>query len=136
MLTDEASILGVADGGAHVGLICDAGSPTFLLSHWARDRKRGPGLPLEFLVHKQSRQTALAYGLTDRGLLAPGYKADINVIDFERLRLLKPEVVYDLPAGGKRLMQHADGYRHTFVAGVETLCDGEHTGALPGTLLR
>ena len=136
MLTDEASILGVADGGAHVGLICDAGSPTFLLSHWAPDRKRGPGLPLEFLVHKQTRQTALAYGLTDRGLLAPGYKADINVIDFERLRLRKPEVIYDLPAGGRRLMQHAEGYRHTFVAGAETLCDGKHTGTLPGKLLR
>jgi N-acyl-D-aspartate/D-glutamate deacylase len=136
MLTDEATVLGVADGGAHVGVICDAGSPTFLLSHWARDRKRGPGLPLEFLVHKQTRQTALAYGLADRGLLAPGYKADINVIDFERLRLLKPHVVYDLPAGGKRLMQHAEGYRHTFVAGLETVCDGEHTGQLPGRLLR
>ena len=136
MLTDDATVLGVADGGAHVGLICDASSPTFLLSHWARDRKRGPGLPLEFLVHKQTRQTALAYGLADRGLLAPGYKADINVIDFERLRLLKPHVVYDLPAGGKRLMQRADGYRHTFVAGCETVCDGVHTGALPGKLLR
>jgi len=136
MLTDEATVLGVADGGAHVGVICDAGAPTFLLSHWARDRKRGPGLPLEFLVHKQTRQTALAYGLADRGLLAPGYKADINVIDFERLRLLMPQVVYDLPAGGKRLMQHAEGYRHTFVAGRETVCDGEHTGQLPGRLLR
>jgi N-acyl-D-aspartate/D-glutamate deacylase len=136
MLTDEATVLGVADGGAHVGLICDAGSPTFLLSHWARDRKRGPGLPLGFLVHKQTRQTALAYGLSDRGLLAPGYKADINVIDFERLRLRKPHVVYDLPAGGKRLMQRADGYRHTFVAGRETVRDGEHTGELPGKLLR
>jgi len=136
MLTDEATVLGVADGGAHVGLICDAGSPTFLLSHWARDRKRGPGLPLGFLVHKQTRQTALAYGLSDRGLLAPGYKADINVIDFERLRLRKPHVVYDLPAGGKRLLQRADGYRHTFVAGCETVRDGEHTGELPGRLLR
>ena len=136
MLTDDATVLGVADGGAHVGLICDASSPTYLLSHWARDRTRGPGLPLEFLVHKQTRQTALAYGLSDRGLLAPGYKADINVIDFDRLRLLKPEVVYDLPAGGRRLMQRARGYRHTFVAGCETVCDGEHTGALPGRLLR
>jgi N-acyl-D-aspartate/D-glutamate deacylase len=136
MLTDEASILGVADGGAHVGLICDASSPTFLLSHWARERKRGPKLPLGFLVHKQTRQTALAYGLTDRGLLAPGYKADINVIDFEALRLLKPEVIYDLPAGGRRLMQQAQGYKHTFVSGCETLCDGQHTGELPGRLLR
>jgi N-acyl-D-aspartate/D-glutamate deacylase len=136
MLTDDATVLGVADGGAHVGLICDASSPTFLLSHWARDRTRGPKLPLEFLVNKQTRRTALAYGLEDRGLLAPGFKADINVIDFEQLRLRKPEVVYDLPAGGKRLMQRAQGYRHTFVAGCETVRDGEHTGELPGTLLR
>jgi N-acyl-D-aspartate/D-glutamate deacylase len=136
MLTDDATVLGVADGGAHVGLICDASSPTFLLSHWARDRTRGPKLPLEFLINKQTRRTALAYGLEDRGLLAPGFKADINVIDFEQLRLLKPEVVYDLPAGGKRLMQRAQGYRHTFVAGCETVRDGEHTGELPGKLLR
>jgi N-acyl-D-aspartate/D-glutamate deacylase len=136
MLTDDATVLGVADGGAHVGLICDASSPTFLLSHWARDRTRGPKLPLEFLINKQTRRTALAYGLEDRGLLAPGLKADINVIDFEQLRLLKPEVVYDLPAGGKRLMQRAQGYRHTFVAGCETVRDGEHTGELPGQLLR
>jgi len=136
MLTDDATVLGVADGGAHVGLICDASSPTFLLSHWARDRTRGPKLPLEFLVNKQTRRTALAYGLEDRGLLAPGFKADINVIDFEQLRLHKPEVVYDLPAGGKRLMQRAQGYRHTFVGGCETVRDGEHTGELPGKLLR
>jgi N-acyl-D-aspartate/D-glutamate deacylase len=136
MLLDEASVMGVADGGAHVALLCDAGSPTFLLSHWARDRKRGPGLPIELLVHKQTRQTALAYGLEDRGLLAPGKKADVNVIDFQRLRLLKPQVVYDLPAGGRRLMQRADGYRHTFVSGVETVCNGQHTGNLPGKLLR
>jgi N-acyl-D-aspartate/D-glutamate deacylase len=136
MLTDDATVLGVADGGAHVGLICDASSPTFLLSHWARDRTRGPKLPLEFLVNKQTRRTALAYGLEDRGLLAPGFKADINVIDFEQLRLRKPEVVYDLPAGGKRLMQRAQGYRHTFVGGCETVRDGEHTGELPGKLLR
>jgi N-acyl-D-aspartate/D-glutamate deacylase len=136
MLMDDATIMGLGDGGAHVCTVCDAGSPTFLLSHWARDRKRGPGLPLEFLVRKQTRDCAVAYGLADRGVLAAGYKADINVIDFERLRCLKPEVVYDLPAGGKRLVQRARGYRHTFVAGVETLRDDEHTGELPGTLIR
>ena len=136
MLLDEATIMGLGDGGAHVCIICDASSPTFLLTHWARDRKRGPGLPLELLVRKQTRDSALAYGLKDRGVLAAGYRADINVIDFERLRLLQPEVVYDLPAGGRRLMQRAEGYRHTFVAGTETLCDDEHTGALPGRLLR
>jgi N-acyl-D-aspartate/D-glutamate deacylase len=136
MLVDEATIMGLGDGGAHVCTVCDAGSPTFLLGHWARDRKRGPGLPLEFLVRKQTRDCAVAYGLGDRGVLAAGYKADINVIDFERLRCLKPEVVYDLPAGGKRLVQRAQGYRHTFVAGVETLRDDEHTGELPGKLVR
>jgi N-acyl-D-aspartate/D-glutamate deacylase len=136
MLTDEATILGLGDGGAHVCTICDASGPTFLLMHWARDRKRGPGLPLEFLVRKQTRESAFAYGLTDRGVLAPGYKADINVIDFERLGLGPVDVVYDLPAGGKRLMQRARGYRHTFVSGQETIRNDERTGALPGTLLR
>jgi N-acyl-D-aspartate/D-glutamate deacylase len=136
MLLDEATIMGIGDGGAHVCTICDCSSPTFLLTHWARDRKRGPGLPLEFVVRKQTRDSALAYGLADRGLIAPGMRADLNVIDFERLRLTPPEVVYDLPAGGKRLMQRAVGYRHTFVAGRETVCDDRHTGALPGRLLR
>ena len=136
MLVDEATIMGLGDGGAHVCTICDSSSPTFLLTHWARDRSRGQQLPLEFLVRKQTRDTAAAYGLQDRGVLAPGYRADLNVIDFERLRLCKPEVVYDLPAGGRRLTQRAQGYRHTFVAGTETLCDDEHTGALPGRLLR
>ena len=136
MLVDEATIMGLGDGGAHVCTICDSSSPTFLLTHWARDRNRGQQLPLEFLVRKQTRDTAAAYGLHDRGVLAPGYRADLNVIDFERLRLCKPEVVYDLPAGGRRLTQRAHGYRHTFVAGTETLCNDEHTGALPGRLLR
>jgi len=136
MLVDEATIMGLGDGGAHVCTVCDAGSPTFLLTHWARDRKRGDRLPLEFLVRKQTRDCALAYGLPDRGVLAPGFKADINVIDFERLRFLKPEVVYDLPAGGKRLVQRARGYCHTFVSGTETLRDDQHTGELPGRLLR
>jgi N-acyl-D-aspartate/D-glutamate deacylase len=136
MLVNEATIMGLGDGGAHVCTVCDAGSPTFLLTHWARDRRRGERLPLEYLVRKQTRDCALAYGLPDRGLLAAGLKADINVIDFEQLRFLKPEVVYDLPAGGKRLVQRARGYRHTFVAGTETLRDDEHTGELPGRLLR
>jgi N-acyl-D-aspartate/D-glutamate deacylase len=136
MLVDDATIMGIGDGGAHVCTVCDCSSPTFLLTHWARDRKRGPGLPLEFVVRKQTRDSALAYGLDDRGVLAPGMRADLNVIDFDRLRLTPPEVVYDLPAGGKRLMQGAVGYRHTFVAGCETVCDDRHTGALPGRLLR
>ncbi len=136
MITDPATVLGVADGGAHVGVICDASSPTSLLTLWGRDRTRGPKLPLEFLVAKQTRGTAEAYGLLDRGLLAPGHKADINVIDFDALALKRPEVSYDLPAGGRRLVQRASGYRHTFSAGVETVRDDELTGARPGRLVR
>jgi N-acyl-D-amino-acid deacylase len=136
MLQDPATVCGLADAGAHVGLLCDAGAPTTMLTHWARDRRRGPGLPLEMLVKKQTRDTALAYGLADRGLVAPGYKADFNLIDFARLRARLPQLVYDLPAGGKRLVQRADGYRATFVSGVEVMRDGEASGALPGRLLR
>ena len=136
MITDPASVLGIADGGAHVGVICDASSPTSLLTLWARDRRRGPRLSLEFLIAKQTRGTAEAYGLADRGLLAPGHKADINVIDFDNLALKRPEVVYDLPAGGRRLIQRAIGYRHTFNAGVETVCNDELTGERPGRLVR
>ena len=135
MLTDPATVMGVADGGAHVGIICDASQPTFLLSYWGRDRSRGQ-LPLELLVRKHAADTAASYGLSDRGTIEPGKKADINVIDFERLSLLPPEVIYDLPTGGKRIMQKARGYRHTFVAGVETLANDEPTGAMPGRLVR
>ena len=136
MLVDDATVMGIADGGAHVCTVCDAGSPTFLLTHWARDRKRGERLPIEFLVRKHTFDTASSYGLKDRGILAAGLRADINVIDFGKLGVHKHEVVYDLPAGGKRLIQRAQGYRHTFVGGTETLRDDEHTGALPGRLLR
>ena len=136
MLVDDATVLGLSDAGAHVGSICDASAPTVLLTHWARDRTRGPRLPIEFLVHKQTRATAMAYGLHDRGLLAAGRKADVNVIDFERLRVRAPEVVYDLPAGGRRLIQKAQGYRHIFVSGIETIRDDMPTGRLPGRLVR
>jgi len=136
MLVDEATIMGLGDGGAHVCTVCDSSSPTFLLTHWARDRKRGEKLPIEFLVKKQTRDSALGYGLTDRGVLAPGYRADINVIDFDELTLLKPDVIYDLPAGGKRLMQKARGYRHTFLAGREIARDDQPTGDMAGRLLR
>ncbi|MGD2138923.1 MAG: amidohydrolase family protein [Burkholderiales bacterium] len=136
MLLDDATIMGLGDGGAHVCTVCDEGAPTYLLSHWARDRKRGERLPLEFLVKKHTLDSAMGYGLRDRGLLAPGYRADINVIDFEQLGLREAEVVYDLPAGGKRLIQRANGYLHTFVAGTEIVCNDEHTGTLPGHLLR
>jgi N-acyl-D-aspartate/D-glutamate deacylase len=136
MMTDPGTVLGVADGGAHVGVICDASSPTSLLTLWGRDRTRGPKLDLEFLIAKQTRGTAEAYGLHDRGLLKPGHKADINVIDFDALGLRRPEVVYDLPAGGRRLIQRAVGYRHTFVSGVETIHADELTGERPGRLVR
>ena len=136
MMTDPHTVCGVADGGAHVGLICDSSAPTTLLTHWARDRRRGERLDLPFLVKKQTRDTARAYGMTDRGTVEAGMKADLNVIDFDNLAVTMPEVVYDLPAGGRRLIQRAKGYRHTFKAGVETLADGELTGARPGGLIR
>ena len=130
-----ASVAGLSDGGAHVGTICDVSFPTTLLQWWGRDRPSGR-LPIELLVHKQTRATAETVGLLDRGLLAPGYRADVNVIDFDRLRLRAPEIHHDLPAGGRRLLQRAEGYMHTFVAGVEIRRDGESTGARPGRLVR
>jgi N-acyl-D-aspartate/D-glutamate deacylase len=136
MLLHEHSVPGLGDGGAHVGTICDGSFPTTLLAHWGRDRTRGEKLPVEFLVRRQTKDTAEAVGLGDRGVVAPGMRADVNVIDFENLRLHPPEMHFDLPAGGKRLLQRADGYVHTFVAGVETYTAGEHTGALPGCLIR
>ena len=136
MLTHPNCIAGLADAGAHVGVISDHSSATTLLTHWGRDRTRGEGLPLEFLVRKQTLDTATAYGFCDRGVIAPGKRADINLIDFNALRVAMPEVRYDLPAGGKRLVQLAEGYRHTFCAGVETMSNGIATGALPGRLVR
>ena len=136
MLVDDHTICGLGDGGAHVATICDASYPTFLLSHWGRDRTRGPGIDLERLVRKQSADTAAAYGLLDRGVVAPGYKADLNIVDFDRLTVTPPRVVHDLPAGGRRLIQRSLGYDHTFVSGVEVSCGGEPTGERPGRLLR
>lgn len=136
MLTDPYTICGIGDAGAHVGTICDASYPTYLLTHWTRDRTRGEQLDLEFLVNKQTWGNAKAYGLLDRGMVRPGYRADINVIDHDSLAVLAPTVVHDLPAGGRRLTQGATGYRHTFVRGVETVADGELTGERPGRLLR
>ena len=129
-------LFGLSDAGAHCGVIADASMPTFILTHWARDRVKGEKLPLEFLVRKLTRETALAFGLADRGELALGRLADVNVIDFERLRLHRPEAVYDLPAGGRRMVQRAEGYRHTIKSGQVTFEDGAHTGALPGSLVR
>jgi N-acyl-D-aspartate/D-glutamate deacylase len=135
MLMHPFTVPGLADGGAHVGTICDGSFPTTLLQHWARERAR-PKIPLEFLVQRQCRDTARTVGLFDRGVLAPGYRADLNVIDFENLRVREPELAYDLPAGGRRILQRATGYLHTFVAGEETYASGEETGALPGRLVR
>ena len=136
MLTDPHTICGIGDAGAHVGTICDASYPTFLLQHWTRDRTRGERLPLEHVVHMQTWRTARAYGLLDRGLVRPGYRADINVVDHATVSVGRPELAFDLPTGGKRFVQRPTGYRHTFVAGVETLADGELTGARPGRLVR
>ncbi|MFT7597923.1 MAG: N-acyl-D-aspartate/D-glutamate deacylase [Acidimicrobiales bacterium] len=136
MLSDPYTICGIGDAGAHVGTICDASYPTYLLSHWTRDRTRGEQLPLEFVVNKQTRRTAETYGLLDRGLIRPGYRADINVIDHAAISVGRPELIFDLPAGGKRLIQRPEGYLHTFVAGTETLAGGEFTGARPGGLVR
>jgi N-acyl-D-aspartate/D-glutamate deacylase len=135
MLAHPFTVPGLSDGGAHVGTICDASFPTSLLTHWGRDRERGT-FELPFLVQRQCRATAEAVGLLDRGLLAPGYRADLNVIDLEHLSLAPPSIVRDLPANGKRLMQGATGYLHTIVAGDETYARGEPTGALPGRFVR
>ncbi len=136
MLASPHTVSALSDGGAHVATLCDASFPTTLLTHWARDRRRGEKLPLELLVHKQTRATAELVGLLDRGLLAPGYRADLNVVDPTTLNALPPELRHDLPAGGRRLVQGARGILHTFVGGVETFREGEATGALPGRLLR
>lgn len=135
LLTHPFTVPALSDGGAHVGTICDGSFPTTLLQHWARDRPEGR-IDLEFLVQRQCRDTARTVGLLDRGVLAPGYRADLNVIDFENLRARGPELAYDLPAGGRRVLQRADGYLHTVVGGVETYASGQETGELPGRLVR
>ncbi len=128
--------MGLSDAGAHCGAICDGGTPTFMLTHWARDRARGPRLPLEYVVHRQTQQTAELYGLRDRGLVAPGMRADLNLIDYDALSFEMPRMAFDLPAGGRRLVQKARGYRATFMGGVQTVADDEFTGELPGRLIR
>ena len=135
MMKSDATLIGLGDGGAHYGLICDASYPTFALTHWVRDRK-GERLDLSWMINALTRKPALAVGLADRGLIAPGYKADLNVIDFDRLALRRPQVLHDLPAGGRRMVQRASGYHATIVSGVVTYRDGVATGALPGKLVR
>ncbi len=136
MLTHPSALPALSDGGAHVGTVCDASFPTFMLSHWGRDRRRGPRMPLEWLIMKQTRDNARYMGLDDRGEIAVGRIADINVIDFDRLRLKPPRMRRDLPAGGRRLYQEAEGYLATLKAGVPILLDDEPTGETPGRLLR
>lgn len=136
MLTHPAAINGLSDGGAHVRMICDASIPTYLLTHWARDRERGPKLPIEEVVRLQTTATAAVLGLTDRGEIAVGKRADINVIDFDKLRINPPHAVNDLPAGGRRLLQSADGYVLTILKGEVTRRDGKDTGVRPGRLVR
>ena len=136
MLLDPITALGLSDGGAHCGLICDCSMPTYLLTHWVRDRSRGERLPIEFVVKRQTSDTAKFYGLHDRGVLAPGMKADVNVIDLAGLKLHPPQMVFDLPAGGRRLIQRADGYKYTVVSGEVTFQDGKPTEAMPGKLIR
>ncbi|WP_326547497.1 amidohydrolase family protein [Mycolicibacterium sp. ND9-15] len=136
MLLHPAGVVGLSDGGAHCGMICDASYPTFLLTHWARDRHRGDKLPLEYVVRKQSHDTAQLFGLSDRGVIEVGKKADLNVIDMDALTLHPARMAYDLPAGGQRLVQGASGYSATVVSGVVTRRDGADTGARPGRLVR
>ena len=136
MLSSPATIPGLSDGGAHVGMICDGSFPTSMLTHWTRDRSRGPTFPLEFIIRRQTADTAHWMGLMDRGLLLPGYRADLNVIDYDNLTLHRPDIIRDLPAGGRRLMQRASGYSATIVAGQVVYRDGDPTGAKPGRLVR
>ena len=136
LLQHQRTRNGLSDAGAHCGAICDGGMPTFMLTHWVRDRQRGPRLALEHMVARQTRHTAETYRLHDRGLIAPGLRADINLIDFDHLSFDMPEMVYDLPANGRRLIQRAKGYVATFVRGIQTVDNDQFTGELPGQLVR
>ncbi len=136
LLDHPLTVVSLSDGGAHCGTICDAASPTFMLTHWVRDRARGTRLSLEQAVHRQTAHTAAAYGLNDRGALKPGLIGDVNLIDIDRLKLEKPYLAFDLPAGGKRLLQKAEGYVATIKNGKVTFREGQATGERPGALIR
>ncbi|MFN3610266.1 MAG: amidohydrolase family protein, partial [Hyphomonas sp.] len=136
MMQSPATLPGLSDGGAHVGMICDGSFTSTMLTHWVRDRTKGQKLTVESIVHRQSRKTAEWIGLWDRGLIAKGYRADLNVIDLANMKLHLPDVIRDLPAGGRRLMQRASGYTATILKGEITHRDGEPTGKLPGRLVR
>ncbi len=135
-IENELSVFGLSDGGAHCGVLCDASVPTYMLAYMTRDRVKGPKMLLEHVVHKMTQDTALVYGMHDRGVIAEGYLGDLNIIDFDQLKLEDPEMVYDLPAGGKRIVQRAQGYIATIKRGEVTYRQGEHTGAMPGRLIR
>jgi N-acyl-D-aspartate/D-glutamate deacylase len=136
MIAHPNTLLGLGDGGAHVGIMCDATATSYTLTHWTRDRGRGSLFPIAWAVKRLSHDNAAAIGLHDRGLIRTGMKADLNVIDYNRLALRSPEIVYDLPAGGKRLIQRTDGFDATIVSGAVVYRNGEATGALPGRLVR
>lgn len=136
MLTDDNTVVGLSDAGAHVSLIVDGAMPTYQMTHWVRDRSRGDKLPIEFIVNKQTLNNAKLYGLNDRGSLEVGKRADMNIIDMDRLQTGRPEAHYDLPAGGRRIMQPVQGYKATFVHGVQTRKDDKDTGARPGRVAR
>jgi N-acyl-D-aspartate/D-glutamate deacylase len=136
MIGHPNTIIGLGDGGAHVGVLTDASAITYMLTHWTRDRSRGPRQSVEWAVRRLTRDSARALGLHDRGVIAPGYKADINVIDYDNLRICAPEVLYDLPAGGRRMVQRTQGYSATIDSGVPVQLGGQTTGELPGKLIR
>ncbi len=136
MIDAPNSLIGLGDGGAHVGVMCDATSTSYLLTHWTRDRRRGALFPVSWAIKRLAADNAAAIGLNDRGLLRVGMKADINILDYDKLCLRRPEVVYDLPAGGKRLVQRTDGFDATIVSGAVVYRHGEATGLLPGRLAR
>ena len=136
MIAHPNTLLGLGDGGAHVGIMCDATATSYTLTHWTRDRGRGALFPVAWAVKRLSHDNAAAIGLHDRGLIRVGMKADLNVIDYDRLALRAPAIVYDLPAGGKRLIQRTDGFDATIVSGTMVYRNGEPTGALPGRLVR
>ena len=135
-IEDPRSVFGLSDGGAHCGVLCDASVPTYMLAYFTRDRHRGPKLPLPLVVHKMTQDSAGVYGLNDRGVVQPGYLADLNIIDYDALALEPPEMVYDLPGSGKRLIQKAHGYAAIFKGGAITFEHGEATGEMPGALIR
>jgi N-acyl-D-aspartate/D-glutamate deacylase len=135
MILHPRSVLGLGDGGAHCGIVCDASMTTFMLTHWVRDRRRGPRIPLETAVRALTRDPAALYGLDDRGVIRPGLRADLNLIDLDRLQLRLPEMAFDLPTGARRLVQRADGYVATLVSGEIVMREGEPTGRRPGRVI-